>query len=95
LSESGRIVGPPATPFGSPESTVPYLGQFTEENADRVAAALDEAKISWSAKQSGSFMQTIFAADWGVRLFVDDVDADGAFAIATTIAPDGVAKRRR
>ena len=50
-----------------------YLGQFTDENADRIAAAFDDAGIRWHAKSSGAFVRFIFAADWGVRLFVDIV----------------------
>lgn len=70
-----------------------YLGQFTDEHADDIAAALDEAGIRWHAKSSGAFTRFIFAADWGVRLFVDVDRADDAWALAGEIAPDGLAKR--
>lgn len=72
-----------------------YIGQFTDENADRIAEAFDEAGIGWSSKSSGALVRTIFAADWGVRLYAEDARLDEAFAIATRIAPDGVARRRR
>lgn len=72
-----------------------YLGQFTDENADRVAAALDDAGIGWSAKSSGGFTRLVFAADWGVRIFVDEDRLDDARTLAEGIAPDGLARRRR
>ena len=71
-----------------------YLGQFTDDNADRIVAALDEAGIRWHAKSSGAFVRFIFAADWGVRLFVEEARADEAWELAGGIAPDGLARRR-
>ncbi len=71
-----------------------YLGQFTDENADRIVDAFDEAGIRWHAKSSGAFVRFVFAADWGVRLFVEDGRADEAWEIAGGIAPDGLARRR-
>lgn len=68
-----------------------YLGQFTDQNAERVLEALDEAGIESTTKSSGSFTRLIFAADWGVRIFVRDDDLDRARAIAGGIAPDGLA----
>ena len=47
------------------------LGQFTDENADAVAAALEEAGITWFYKQSGRWGRTLFLGEWGTRLFVD------------------------
>lgn len=71
-----------------------YLGQFTDENADRIVDEFDDAGIAWSSKSSGVIARFVFAGDWGVRLFVDDVDQlDRAWEIATRIAPDGVARR--
>lgn len=71
-----------------------YLGQFTDENADRIVDEFDDAGIGWSAKSSGALARFVFAADWGVRLFVDDAaDVEQAWVIATRIAPDGVARR--
>ena len=73
-----------------------YLGQFTDDSADAITAAFDEADIAWSAKVSGRFTRLIFAGDWGVRLFVDDPgDVDAAWRIAEELAPDGVARRPR
>lgn len=71
----------------------PYLGQFTDENADAIVDELDEAGIEWSAKSSGAIVRFIFAGDWGVRLFVAEHDAERAWEVATRIAPDGVARR--
>ena len=71
-----------------------YLGQFTDENADRIVDAFEDAGIAWSAKSSGRFARVLFAGDWGVRLFVDDAtDEERAWAIAERIAPDGVTRR--
>lgn len=75
-------------------ATTIYLGQFTDENADRIVDALDEAGIRWHAKSSGAFGRFLFAADWGVRLFVEDGKADEAWELAGQIAPDGLARRR-
>ncbi len=72
-----------------------YLGQFTDDHADTIVEVLDEHDITWSAKSSGVFGRFIFAADWGVRLFVDEDRADDAWHLAGEIAPDGLAKRRR
>lgn len=72
-----------------------YLGQFTDENAERIVERFEEAGIGWNAKTSGAFVRTIFAGDWGTRLFVLDDRADEAWAIAQEIAPDGVARRRK
>lgn len=72
-----------------------YLGQFTDENADRIIEALDERGIRWRAKSSGPFVRFIFAADWGVRLFVDTEHAQEAWDLVGGIAPDGLAKRPR
>lgn len=72
-----------------------YLGQFTDENAERVCDALDQEGIAWHAKQSGSFTRFFFAGDWGVRLFVVDERAQDAWDLVEGIAPDGLAKRPR
>ena len=72
-----------------------YLGQFTDENADRVVDALDEQGIAWHAKSSGALVRFIFAADWGVRLFVERERADDAWDLVAGIAPDGLARRPR
>lgn len=67
-----------------------YLGQFTDENAERVLDALDDVGIDARTKASGRFARFVFAGDWGVRIFVPDDRADEARAIAGGIAPDGV-----
>lgn len=72
-----------------------YLGQFTDENADLITDALDEQGIGWSAKSSGSLARFVFAADWGVRLFVDADRTDEAWDLVGGIAPDGLARRPR
>ena len=47
-----------------------YLGQFTHDSAERIAAALEDRGIAWWQKQSGAFARFVFAGEWGVRLFV-------------------------
>lgn len=47
------------------------LGQFTEENAERIVQRLETAGITWYVKQSGRFVRLFSAADWGTRVFVD------------------------
>lgn len=64
------------------------LGQFTEENAERVMAALEDAGIVWWSKQHGRFVQLLSAADWGVRVFVEAGRLEDARAIARDIVGD-------
>lgn len=72
-----------------------YLGQFTDEHADEIVDVLDEHDIVWSAKSSGAFTRFVFAADWGVRIFVQAERADDAWRLAGEIAPDGLARQPR
>ena len=65
-------------------STV-YLGQFTEEHAEAIAKALEEAGIVWWHKQSGRIARMLFAGDWGVRMFVDERRLEDARRIATEV----------
>lgn len=67
-----------------------YLGQFTDENAEAVLSALEDAGIWCWTKSSGAFTRMIFAADWGVRVFVDEERAVEAREIAAGIAADGL-----
>jgi hypothetical protein len=69
------------------------LGQFTDEHADAIEAALDKAGISFYTKSFGRLVRTIFAADWGTRVFVERADLERAAEIAREIAPHGVRKR--
>jgi hypothetical protein len=62
-----------------------YLGQYTDEHAESIAAQLEDAGIYWWHKKSGRFVRTIFAADWGVRLFVDETKLEQARAIAKKV----------
>ena len=59
-----------------------YLGQFSHERAERIAAALEEAGIAWTYKQFGRLTRLFFAGDWGVRLFADGTRIEEAKAIA-------------
>jgi hypothetical protein len=47
------------------------LGQFTDDNAERIAAALEQAGIAWWHKAAGRFVRFLSAADWGTRIYVD------------------------
>lgn len=62
-----------------------YLGQYTDEHAETIAAQLEEAGIYWWHKKSGRLVRTIFAADWGVRLFVDESKVEQARAIVKKV----------
>ena len=70
------------------------LGQFTDDHADAIAAALEEAAIGYYVKRFGRVVRVLFAADWGTRIFVDEDDLARAGEVARAIAPDGVRKRR-
>lgn len=72
-----------------------YLGQFTDDHADQVADALDASGIHWTSKSSGPFVRIVFAADWGVRFFVDAERAQEAWDVVGAVAPDGLARRPR
>jgi hypothetical protein len=61
------------------------LGQFTDENADQVAEALEAAGIVWWFKQSGRWGRTLFLGEWGTRLFVDADRVEEARAVAREV----------
>lgn len=63
-----------------------YLGQFTDEVADEIAEALEDARIGWSYKQAGFLTRALFMGEWGTRLFVDSDRVDEARQIAERIA---------
>lgn len=63
-----------------------YLGQFTDENGEKIAEELEGAGIFWYYKQPGWLTEKIFAGEWGVRLFVDQERLDDARAIAERVA---------
>lgn len=68
-----------------------YLGQFERDNAEAIAAALEEAGIVWWHKSHGRLAGMLFAGDWGVRMFVERSREPEARDIATRIAPAGLA----
>jgi hypothetical protein len=68
-----------------------YLGRFTWEHANEIAAGLEEAGITWWTKNPGTLSSVLFG-EWGPRLFVDRDRLDEARAIAERIAPDGLAR---
>lgn len=58
--------------MASPRVSTVYLGQFGEDRAQAIAAALDRAGIVWWQKAAGRLTRFLFAGEWGVRLFVDE-----------------------
>lgn len=68
-----------------PKIKTTYLGQYTDEHAETIAAGLEEAGIAWWHKKSGRLVRTLFAADWGVRMFVDEKKLEQARAIAKKV----------
>lgn len=54
-----------------------------------IADGLDAAEIVWWHKSPGRFTRFVSAADWGVRIFVDEARIDEARRIATAILADG------
>ena len=64
-----------------------YLGQFTHEHAEAIAAALEEAGIAWTYKQFGRLTKLFFAGDWGVRMFVDAARVEDARTIVSRLNP--------
>jgi hypothetical protein len=71
--------------MNDPRVSTTYLGQYTDEHAETIAAALEEAGITWWHKRGGRFVRTLFAGDWGVRIFVDETKLDEAKAIAKKV----------
>ncbi|MEX1179039.1 MAG: hypothetical protein WEB09_11315 [Nitriliruptor sp.] len=78
---------------GSGDIRTVELGQFTDENADRIAGLLEEAGIVWWFKQSGRWGRTLFLGDWGTRLYVDASRLDEARALAGRVLRDGESGR--
>jgi len=58
------------------------LGQFSDDHAELIAAALEQAGISWWYKQPGTISRIW---EWGVRLYVDRERITDARALADTI----------
>lgn len=73
--------------MSAPTRTV-ELGQFEDDNAHVIAQRLEDAGIVWWAKSSGRLVRTLFAGDWGTRLFVDEARLEDARAIAREVLAD-------
>ena len=71
--------------MSEPRVSTTYLGQYTDEHAEAIAAGLEEAGIVWWHKKAGRLTRTLFAGDWGVRLFVDEKKLDEAREIAKRV----------
>lgn len=65
-----------------------YLGQFTDEVANAIAARLEAAQIAWSYKQAGFFTKIFFMGEWGTRMFVDAARLEDARSIAKSVAEE-------
>ena len=63
-----------------------YLGQYTDEVANAIAAELEGAEIGWSYKQASFLTRIFFLGEWGTRLFVDEARLDEARRIADRVA---------
>jgi hypothetical protein len=64
-----------------------YLGQFTHEHAEAIAAELERADIVWWYKQPG-YISAVW--EFGVRLFVDRERLDEAKEIVgRVLGPEG------
>ena len=62
-----------------------YLGQYTDEVANRIAGELERARIPWMYKQASWVTRTLFIGEWGTRLFVDSARLDEAKGIAERV----------
>lgn len=62
-----------------------HLGQFTDEHAETISAALEDAGIHHWQKSTGRFTRVVFGHEWGTRLFVDKGRLDESAAIAKGI----------
>lgn len=65
-----------------PRVSTVYLGQYTREHANAIAAELEQAGIVWWYKDPG-FLSRLW--EYGVRLFVDRAHLEEAQAIAERI----------
>jgi hypothetical protein len=65
-----------------------YLGQYTDEVANAIAAELEAAHIAWTYKQASFITRALFMGEWGTRLFVDSTKLDEAKAIAERVTAE-------
>jgi hypothetical protein len=71
--------------MAAPNVRTVELGQFIDENAERIAEQLEAAGIVWWHKTSGRFVRLLSAADWGTRIYVERDRLDEARRIAERI----------
>jgi hypothetical protein len=62
-----------------PDVRTTYLGEFTQDHAERIAGALEDAGIVWWSKSPGAISRIW---EHGVRLFVDRTKLGEARALA-------------
>lgn len=65
-----------------------YLGQYTDEVANRIAGELEQAHIAWTYKQASAITRALFIGEWGTRLFVDKSKLGEAKEIAERIVAE-------
>ena len=64
------------------------LGQFVDENAERILEQLEAAGIEHWAKRAGGLTRLLSAADWGTRIFVDADALERAQRIAAEVTEE-------
>ena len=82
-----RALGTPMPGLGRvpPDVRTVYLGQYTEDHANRIAEQLEADGVVWSAKEPG-FLSAIW--EHGIRLFVDRTKLDQARELAARVTSD-------
>lgn len=65
------------------------LGQFEDDNAERIVERLHEVEIPYWIKRTGGLARVLFAGDWGIRIFVDESRLEEAQTVARDILGDG------
>ena len=73
-------------PMSEQRVSTTHLGQFTEEHAEAIAEALEEAGIVWWHKASGRVVRFFSMGDWGVRIFVDSSRLEEAKEVVRRVA---------
>ncbi len=72
----------PFPPHDHPDVITVHLGRFSREQANAIAARLEESQIVWWYKEPGYF-SSIW--EYGVRLFVDKERLPDAQQIARSV----------
>lgn len=81
-NRAGRLRNVPRLDKIPPDVRTTYLGEFTHEHADKIAAELEARQIVWWFKQPG-FISRVW--EHGVRLFVDRTRLEECERIAAEV----------